>query len=481
VNTGRKETVMISSEKNSAGPTSRDSGDDGLGALGVRMVFLEPLDVLVRVLDHDDGRIDHGADGDRDAAQAHDVRVHAQRAHGDEGDQHAHRQHQDRHQCATRVHQEHQADQGDDDAFLDQRGLQRGDGALDQLGAVVDRGDTDAGRQARRDLGQLLLDVADHLQRVLAVAGRGDAGDNLALAVEFGDAAPLVRPEFDARDVANQHRRAALGLHHQVFDVGLAAQVAAAAHHVLGLGHLHRTAADVAVGIADCLHHFHQRHAVRTQLDRIDHHLVLLDEAADAGHLGHARRLGQLVADEPVLQRAQFRQRCVLGQHHVLVHPADTGGVWPQLRRDTARQAAGGEVQVLQHPRARPVDVGAVLEDHIDERGAEEGKAAHHFRLRHREHGGGQRIGDLVLDHLRRLARSLGVDDHLHIGEVGQRVERRLPHRMHPGQRDEQGQDHNEELVACRPVDEGVQHLNAPCAPLPARRPLPPRPSRPSS
>ena len=160
------------------------------------------------------------------------------------------------------------------------------------------------GRGSPRDLGQLLLDVADHFQRVLAVAGRGDARYHLALAVEFGDATPLVRPEFYARDVSDQHRRAALGLHHQALDVGLAAQVAAAAHHVLGLGHLDRTTANVAVGIADRLHHFHQRHAIRTQLDRIDHHLVLLDEAADAGHLGHARRLGQLVADEPVLQGA---------------------------------------------------------------------------------------------------------------------------------------------------------------------------------
>jgi hypothetical protein len=112
---------------------------------------------------------------------------------------------------------------------------------------------SDALRQARRDLGDLLLDVVDHLQRVLAVARHGDAGDHLALAVEFGDAAPLVRHQFDARDVADQHRRAALGLDHQLLDVGRAAQVAAAAHHVLGLGHLDHAAADVAVGIADRL------------------------------------------------------------------------------------------------------------------------------------------------------------------------------------------------------------------------------------
>jgi hypothetical protein len=114
---------MISSEKNSAGPTSLQAAMIGLGA--ARVTLLEPLDVLVRVLDHDDRGIDHGADGDRHPAQAHDVGVHAERAHGDEGDQHADRQHHDRHQRAAHMHQEYQADQGDDDAFLDQRGLQR--------------------------------------------------------------------------------------------------------------------------------------------------------------------------------------------------------------------------------------------------------------------------------------------------------------------------------------------------------------------
>ena len=83
---------MISRLKNSAGPTSLQAAmiaslRDSPG--------LQPFQMLVRVLDHDDGGIDHGADGDGDAAQAHDVGVDAERAHGDEGDQHADRQHHD--------------------------------------------------------------------------------------------------------------------------------------------------------------------------------------------------------------------------------------------------------------------------------------------------------------------------------------------------------------------------------------------------
>ena len=62
----------------------------------------------------------------------------------------------------------------------------------------------------------------------------------------------------------------------------------------------------------------HQRDAVGAQLHRIDGDLVGLHEAADRGHLGDARRLGQLVAQIPVLMRAQFGQRLVLGQQRVL-------------------------------------------------------------------------------------------------------------------------------------------------------------------
>ena len=140
---------------------------------------------------------------------------------------------------------------------------------------------------------------------------------------------------------------------------------------------------------------------------RVDDDVVLLDEAADAGDFGDAFGLGEAVAHVPVLQRAQFGERAVLGEQGVLIDPADAGRVGPERRGDAGGQAAGRGVQVFEDARARPIDVGAVLEDHIDERHAEIREAAHHARLRHGEHGGGERIGDLVLDHLRRLARDI--------------------------------------------------------------------------
>ena len=376
---------MISRLKNSAGPTSLQAA---MIASLRESTRLQPFQMLVRVLDHDDGGIDHRPDGDRDAAQAHDVGVDAERPHADEGGEDGDRQHQDGDQRRAQMQQENDADQRDDQAFLGQRALQRVDGAVDQFGAVIDGLDADPLGQPGADLGDLGLEVVDDLQRILPVARHGDAGNHLALAVQLGQAAPLVGHQFDAADVGDAHRRAVLRLEDEVFDVLPAAQIAAAAHHVFGLGHFQRAAADVAVGIADHLGDAHQRDAVNLEFRRVDRDLVLLHEAADARHLGHPRRLGQLVAQIPVLQGAQLGQRLVLGQHGVLVDPADPGGVRAKRRRDAFRQLAGDRIDVLQHPRARPVDVGAVLENDVDEGGAEEGEAAHDLGFRHRQQRG---------------------------------------------------------------------------------------------
>ena len=153
--------------------------------------------MLVGVLDHDDGGVDHGTDGDGDAAEAHDVGAEAERLHRRERHQDADGQHDDRHKGAAQMQQEHDADQCDDDALLDQRPLQRLDRSLDQPGAVIDRHDLRPARQARRDLGKARLGVFDHGERIGAEALQDDAARDFALAVELGDAAPLVWAEFD--------------------------------------------------------------------------------------------------------------------------------------------------------------------------------------------------------------------------------------------------------------------------------------------
>ena len=61
---GRNETVMMSRLKKSAGPTSTAAS---INTSIARLRRRRALQSLMRVLDHDDGGIHHGADGDGDA------------------------------------------------------------------------------------------------------------------------------------------------------------------------------------------------------------------------------------------------------------------------------------------------------------------------------------------------------------------------------------------------------------------------------
>ena len=429
-----------------------------------RLSGLRPFEVLVGVLDHDDGRIDHGADRDRDAAEAHDVGAEAEQLHGAECHQDADRQHQDRHQRAADVQQEHDADQRDDDAFLEQRVLERVDGGVDQVGAVVDRHDLDRLRQAGGDLLEALLDVLDDVERVDAEALQHDAAGDLAFAVQFGDAAPLVGTEFDPRDVPQQHRRAVVRLQHDVAEVVDRLDVALAADDVLELGEFDGPPADIGVAGADRVAHLLHGDAEVAHPLRIEDHVVLLDEAADARDLGDAFGLGQRELQIPVLDGARVGQVQFLRHHRVLVDPADAGRVGTDRRRHAGRQPRRRAVEEFQHARARPVDVGAVLEDDVDERDAEEREAADDLRLRHRQHRRRQRVGDLVLDHLRRLARIFRVDDDLGVGEVGDGIERQMDQRVDAGRSGEAGAEQHQQQVAGRPGDEARDHCCAPSA-----------------
>ena len=203
--------------------------------------------------------------------------------------------------------------------------------------------------QAGADFGDLLLQVVNDFQRVLAVAGHRDAGDHLALAIELGHATALIRYQFNTGNVTDQHRCAFFRLDDQALDVGHPAQIALATHHVLGFGHLHHAPADVAVRVAHHLGDLGQGNAVSPQFHRIDGDLVGLHKPAHRRHFGHAMGLGQLVAQVPVLQATQFGQGHIFGQERILVHPAHTSRIRADLRCHTLGHAPRCEVEVFEH------------------------------------------------------------------------------------------------------------------------------------
>ena len=108
---------------------------------------------------------------------------------------------------------------------------------------------------------------------------------DLALAVQLGDAAALVRRQLDMRHVREQHRHALVALDDDLFEIGDALDIATPTHDEFCFRQFDGAAADVDVARPDGVANFRQRYAERLQPARIDYHAVLLDEAADAGDL----------------------------------------------------------------------------------------------------------------------------------------------------------------------------------------------------
>ncbi|MCY1520467.1 hypothetical protein D9M68_552450 [compost metagenome] len=186
----------------------------------------------------------------------------------------------------------------------------------------------------------------------------------------------------------------------------------------------------------------------------------MLDHATYGGHLSDVGQGLQFKLEEPVLQGAQLRQVVPTAAVHqgVLEDPANPSGIRTQRRFRGGRQAALDLAEVFQHAGTGPVQVGAILENHINEAVPEEGIAPHRFRPRDRKHGGRQRIGDLVLDNLWRLARIRCADDHLDVGEVGQRIHRHVLYRPDAPSGGEQGGQYDQEAVGDRPANQCGNH-----------------------
>ncbi len=378
--------------------------------------------------------------------------------------------------------QDHEAD----DQHLEEQLVGQGvDRALDQLRAVVGGHDAHALGEGRLDLLEAFLDPADHLARVLAVAHDHDAADHVAPAVQVGDPAPDLRAQGHRGHVAQEHGGALLvGLEDDVLEVLARLQVAAAAHHVLAARELEEPAPDLVVAVADRARHVHDREVVGLQPVGVDRDLVLLDEAPERRHLGDAGHGLDAIAEVPVLERAEVgRAQGVAVVHEgVLEDPAHAGGVGPELRLHPGGQQRLDLGEVLEDAAPRPVDVGPVLEDHVDVAEAEVGEAADDLHVRRAEEAAHDRVGHLVFHDVRAPVPAR-VDDDLGVGEVGDGVDRDVADGVDAVGDRHRGGEQDEDAVSGAEADDGLDHrgLSAgePLWETPESRPAPGTRARP--
>jgi hypothetical protein len=355
------------------------------------------------------------------------------------------------------VEQKDHANQGDHDEFLDQLGLEIVHRSEDQLRAVVGLDDLHPLGQADAQIVELRLHRRDRAQRILPVAHHDDPAGDLAFPVQIRDHPAHLGPDLHPRQIPQQHRGARLGdVDRDGLDVRDPGQIASGADHVLGFRALDHRPADLLVGIAHRLRHARQRDPEGPELLGIHHDLILAHHPAHGGDLGHAGHTLQLELQEPVLQTSQLGQVMPAAaiDQGIAVDPAHPGGIRSESRLRALGQGGRHLIQIFQDPRARPVDVGPVLEEDVNEAVPEEAVTAHHARAGHREHGSGDGIGDLLLDHLGRLTRERRADDHLHIREVRDGVQRGLLYGRKPPGRQQHRREQDQDTVPDRPEDD---------------------------
>ena len=142
----------------------------------------------------------------------------------------------------------------------------------------------------------------------------------------------------------------------------------------------------------------------------------------------------------------------------ILKYPAHARGIRTNFRAHAGRQLALNLVQILQHARTGPVQIGAVFKNDVHVRIAKLRKTAHGLCAGNRQHGGSQWIGDLIFNNLRGLAGIAGFDNHLNVREVGQGIDWRVNNRPCAPDAEEQRPHHDQETVGDRPPDNPFNH-----------------------
>jgi hypothetical protein len=228
------------------------------------------------------------------------------RVHQDEGEQQGQRNHRGDDDGRPQVAQEDQQDGGDQHRADQQVLADGGHGVADQLGALVDRADPVAFRQACIDLVHLGAQGLDDLGRVAALGHLHDAFDDVVAVVEGHDAgAARTGAVFHFCHVADAHRLAFAGHHHHVAHVVEALEQAQRAHHQGFVAAAQQAAAAIAAGAARAWPTSARLTELAQQVG-LDAHLHLADRAAEADHVGDARHHAQGRADGPVLHGADL-------------------------------------------------------------------------------------------------------------------------------------------------------------------------------
>ena len=253
--------------------------------------FRPGLEIPVDIFDQDHGGIDD--DAEIDGADRQQIGVLVAQHQDDDAEEQRERDIDADNDGAAQIAEEQPLDEEDQQAAKDEIMQHRPGGDGDQRGAVVERHQFHAGRQAAVavDLLDFRADARHHVVGVQRAVHDDDRRDHVIIVVAAGLAEPRHIADRDLGDIFHEHRHAVRLGQQDVLDVldlvalgqigGAAAvhQPDAADIHGL-LAEIDGAAADIDIGVAERADHLRQRDIVGVEFVQIDVDVIFFGRAA---------------------------------------------------------------------------------------------------------------------------------------------------------------------------------------------------------
>src|SRR5829696_1987964 len=365
-------------------------------------------DMTEDVFDHDHGAVND--DTEIDGANRQQVRRLAPHHRDHHRKQQRHRNSRRDDQRAAQVAEKDPLDQEDQRNAEQEIVQHRLYSDRDQIAAVVERHDLDAGRQ--RPVGIDPFDrrsyPLDHIHGAFKLLHQNDAGNDVGPVVTAGETEAGRVADLDLGYVGHQYRHAALLGQYDIADVVHRGDGADAADIDRLFADRDGAAADIGIACRNRGHDLRQRQPVGHHAVEIDLGLELLGLSAEHGDVGDTGHDAQLAFDHPVLQRLELHD----------VHARRPGKFVAKDFADASggrdhRQDAGRQNRILQ-----PVDglltnemiVAAIFELQTDKAQSVDGVGADELQAGRAGDRDLDRNRDVALDFLGGLALLLGDD-----------------------------------------------------------------------
>ena len=386
------------------------------------------------VFDHDERAVDedaeiYGSDGKK-------ISCGAARVKEDEGEQQ--RYWNGESDDNGRAHADEETHQDDENEHHSQHHvvLDRVDGELDQVTAIVKRLDLDIGRKdVLVEFLRLGFDAFEHVLGLLTAAHHDDPFHCVVGFIEAELTQSRRTADRYLADVLHADGNAVLRADDNVANVAGVAHEADATD-VVRLSALREEAA-ARVGVVDrkLLNNGGDGYVISVEFCRVEQHLVLHDGTAQAGVVGYSGDLLVLPVDDPVFIDFELLRGAVGTLDDVAVDQAG----WARERRQGGRDA-GGEcdfAEALEDQLAGEVIVGTIVEREADIREAVERDRTHDLHFGHAVHFDFDRNSDETLDFFSSVTRPLGNDFDHRRRKVGVGIHRHVVERNHSTDGDE--------------------------------------------